>query len=50
MVAAAGEADGGGDGVWAAGEGHVGDQEAEEAFALACWCGRVVPECGEVGG
>ncbi len=49
VVLAAGEADGGGDGVLAAGEGDVGDQEADEALAFARRGGRVVPEGGEVG-
>jgi hypothetical protein len=50
VVAAAGKADGGGDGVLAAGEGHVADQQAQEAFALAGRGGRVVPQGGQVGG
>jgi hypothetical protein len=34
VVLAAGQADGGGDGVVAAGEGDVGDQQADQALAL----------------
>ena len=50
VVTAAGKPDGGGDGVLAAGEGHVADQQAQEAFALARRGGRVVPQRGQVGG
>jgi hypothetical protein len=43
VVLAAGQADGGGDGVVAVGEGDVGDQQADQAFALPHRGGRVVP-------
>src|SRR5205814_6504957 len=50
VVAAAGQADGGGDGVVAAGESDVGDQQADQPLAFPHRGGRVVPEGGEVGG
>src|SRR6266581_3395418 len=50
VVAAAGEADGGGDGARAAGEGHVFDQQAGQALAFAHRGCRVRPQGGQVGG
>ncbi len=43
VVAAGGKADRGGDGVLAAGEGDVGDQEADQSFAFAHRGCGVVP-------
>src|SRR5207248_11329625 len=43
------ESDVDGDGLVAA-DGDVFDEQADHAFAFPQWGGRVVPQCGEVGG
>ena len=50
VVLAAAEANVGGDGLGVAGQGDVGDQEPDEAFAFTHRGGGVVPDGGEVPG